>query len=117
LEATSFDYGIMERTKSPIFVVPCDCGWSDVGSWLSLYELKEQDQDGDQNLTEGECLLIDCKKSFISGKSGRQVACMGLKNCLVIDTPDALLVTDLERSQEIKKIVEQLKKTQKEELV
>ena len=117
LEAISFDYGIMERTKRPIFVVPCECGWSDVGSWVSLYELKEQDYDGDQNLTEGECLLIDCKKSYISGKSGRQVACLGLTNCLVIDTPDALLVADLERSQEIRKIVEQLKRNQKEELV
>jgi len=117
LEAISFDYGIMERIKDPIFVVPCECGWSDVGSWASLYELKEQDYDNDQNLSEGESILIDCKKSFISAQSGRMVACLGLKNCLVVDTPGALLVADLGRSQEVRKIVEQLKRTQKEELL
>jgi len=117
LEAVSFDYGIMERIKDPIFVVPCECGWSDVGSWASLYELKEQDYDNDQNLSEGESILIDCKKSFVSAQSGRLVACLGLKNCLVVDTPEALLVADLGRSQEVRKIVEQLKRTQKEELL
>ena len=117
LEAISFDYGIMERIKDPIFVVPCECGWSDVGSWASLYELKEQDYDSDQNLSEGESILIDCKKSFVSAQSGRLVACLGLKNCLVVDTPGALLVADLGRSQEVRKIVEQLKRTQKEELL
>ncbi len=117
LEAISFDYGIMERIKDPIFVVPCECGWSDVGSWASLYELKEQDYDHDQNLSEGESILIDCKKSFVSAQSGRLVACLGLKNCLVVDTPEALLVADLGRSQEVRKIVEQLKRTQKEELL
>ena len=117
LEAVSFDFGIMERTKNPVFVVPCECGWSDVGSWASLYELREQEYDGGLNLKEGESLQIDCKNSFISGRSGRLVACLGLDNCLVVDTPDALLVADLDRSQEIRKIVEQLKRTQKEELL
>ena len=117
LDAISFDYGIMEKVKDPIFVVPCECGWSDVGSWASLYELKEQDYDNDQNLSEGESILIDCKKSFVSAQSGRMVACLGLENCLVVDTPEALLVADLGRSQEIRKIVEQLEKTQKEELL
>lgn len=117
LDAISFDYGIMEKVKDPVFVVPCECGWSDVGSWASLYELKEQDYDNDQNLSEGESILIDCKKSFVSAQSGRMVACLGLENCLVVDTPEALLVADLGRSQEIRKIVEQLEKTQKEELL
>jgi len=117
LEAVSFDYGIMERTKDPVFVLPCECGWSDVGSWASLYELREEDHDKDQNLSEGEALLIDCKQNYVSSKSGRLVACLGLKNCLIVDTPDALLVSDLGRSQEIRKIVEELKKTQKEELL
>ena len=117
LEAVSFDYGIMERTKDPVFVLPCECGWSDVGSWASLYELREEGHDKDQNLSEGEALLIDCKQNFVSSKSGRLVACLGLKNCLIVDTPDALLVSDLGRSQEIRKIVEELKKTQREELL
>ena len=117
LETISFDYGIMERTKDSVFVLPCDCGWSDVGSWASLYELKEQDHDKDQNLSEGESLLIDCKQSFISSRGGRLVACLGLNNCIVVDTPDALLVGDLKRSQEIRRIVDQLKKDRKDDLL
>ncbi len=117
LEAISFDYGIMEKTKSPVFVLPCECGWSDVGSWASLYEVREQDRDKQQNLTEGESLLVDCKQSFVSSRSGRLVTCLGLENCLIVDTPDALLVADLGKSQEIRKIVEHLKRTRKEELL
>jgi len=117
IEPVSFDYGIMEKTGDQVFVLPCECGWSDVGSWASLYDVREQDQDNNRNLSEGETLLIDSKNSFISGKSGRLVACLGVDNCLVIDTPDALLVADLKKSQEIRKIVEQLKKNLKEELL
>lgn len=117
LESISFDYGIMEWTKDSVFVIPCECGWSDVGSWASLYELREQDHDKDQNLSIGESILIDCNKSFVSSRSGRLVACLGLENCIVVDTPDALLVGDLERSQEIRSIVEKLKKDQKDDLL
>jgi mannose-1-phosphate guanylyltransferase len=117
LDAISFDYGIMERTRETVFVLPCDCGWSDVGSWASLYELREKECDLDQNLCEGESILIDCEESFVSSTSGRLVACLGLKNCLVVDTPEALLVADLGKSQEIRKIVELLKKQQKEDLL
>jgi mannose-1-phosphate guanylyltransferase len=114
LESVSFDYGIMEKATSPLFVLPCNCGWSDVGSWASLYELRGQGRDPDQNLIEGEPLLIDCEKSFISSRSGRVVACLGLENCLVVDTPDALLIADLKKSEEIRKIVEQLENDQRE---
>lgn len=117
LESISFDYGIMEKTSGPVFVLPCECGWSDVGSWGSVYELRQQARDPNQNLSEGEALLIDCENNYVSSRSGRLVACLGLKNCLVVDTSDALLVADLGKSEEIRKIVEQLKKDQKEELL
>ncbi|MFC1534846.1 mannose-1-phosphate guanylyltransferase [Thermodesulfobacteriota bacterium] len=117
LEPISFDYGIMEKTKSPVYVIPCQCGWSDVGSWESLYELKESDCDDQKNLSEGETLLIDCRNSYISGKSGRLVACLGIDNCIVVDTDDALLVADRGRSQEIRRIIEQLKLNKKEKLL
>ncbi|MEW6666039.1 MAG: mannose-1-phosphate guanylyltransferase [Thermodesulfobacteriota bacterium] len=117
LESISFDYGIMERTASPVVVVPCDCGWSDVGSWSSLHEVRREDQDQEQNLTEGENLLIDCRGNYISSGSGRLVACLGLRNCLVVDTPDGLLVADLGKAQEIRKIIEELKKRGREDLL
>ena len=117
LKSISFDYGVLEKTKGPIFVLPCDCQWSDVGSWASLYELRKEASDRHQNLAEGETILLDCENSFVSAQSGRLVACLGLKNCLVVDTPNALLVVDLNRSEEIRKIVEQLKRAKKEELL
>lgn len=117
LDSISFDYGVMEKTKGPVFVLPCECGWSDVGSWASLYELRKEGRDQHQNLSVGNVLLIESKNSFISSQSGRMVACLGLKNCLVVDTPDALLVADLGKTEEIRRIVDQLEKGEKEELL
>jgi mannose-1-phosphate guanylyltransferase len=117
LESISFDYGIMEKTTDPVFVVPCDCGWSDVGSWESVYELREEERDKDENLAEGDCVLIDCGKSFVSSKGGRMVTCLGLKDCLVVDTPDALLVADIRKSQDVRRIKEQLKRKLRKDLL
>jgi mannose-1-phosphate guanylyltransferase len=117
LEAISFDYGIMEQTKEPVYVLPSDCGWSDVGSWESLYELKGLDHDKNRNLLNGNPILIDCEGNFVSSQSERLVACLGIKNCLIVDTPEALLVTDLRRSQDIRDIVKKLKESKKDELL
>jgi mannose-1-phosphate guanylyltransferase len=117
LESISFDYGIMERTSSSVVVVPCDCGWSDVGSWESLYELREEEHDDKQNLRDGECLMVDCQGSFVSSRAGRLISCLGLKNCLVVDTPDALLVADLKKAQEVRKIIDLLKRKRKDDLL
>jgi mannose-1-phosphate guanylyltransferase len=117
LTSMSFDYGIMEKTREPVYVIPCSCGWSDVGSWASLYELREKAHDRDGNLVEGDALLMDCSGSFVSGAAGRAVVCLGLDNCLVVDTPGALLVARMDRSQEIKKVVDTLKRMQREALL
>lgn len=117
LDSISFDYGIMERTKEPVYVLPSECGWSDVGSWASLYEVRGTGHDKNRNLSDGDPVLIDCEGSFISSQSGRLVACLGLENCLIVDTPEALLVADLRRAQEIRKIVKKLKDAKKDELL
>jgi len=117
LVGISFDYGIMEKTDGTVYVIPCDCGWSDVGSWASLYELRTSEQDDHQNVIDSEALLIDCERSFVTGRGGRLVACLGLKNCLVVDTPEAVLVADLDRSQDIRKLVAQLKRSGKGNLL
>ena len=117
LEAISFDYGVMERTKEPVYVLPSECGWSDVGSWASLYELKGQDHDKNRNLSNEDSVLVDCEGSFVSSQSGRLIACLGLENCLIVDTPEALLVADLKRSQDIREIVKKLKDTKKDDLL
>jgi mannose-1-phosphate guanylyltransferase len=117
LAGVSFDYGVMEHTREAVFVIPSACGWSDVGTWSALVELKGRDADAGQNIAEGDALLIACEGSYVSGGSGRLVACLGLKNALVVDTPDALLVADLDRSQDIREIVEQLRQRGKDHLL
>lgn len=114
----SFDYAVMEKTSSPVFVVPCDCGWSDVGSWASLYDLRRHEQDEQGNVQDGDDVLLEgCNGSFVSARGKRLVACLGLRNALVVDTPDAVLVADLERSQDIRKIVSRLQEKGKESVL
>ena len=105
----SFDYGIMEKTEADVYVIPTDCGWSDVGSWLSIYELRKSEYDKDSNLIEGDVINIDCKNSFISSKGDRVIACIGLKGILIVETSDAILVADMNRTQDVRKVVEILK--------
>ncbi|MBN2126685.1 MAG: mannose-1-phosphate guanylyltransferase [Deltaproteobacteria bacterium] len=117
LEAVSFDYGVMERTGNPVYVLPCDCGWSDVGSWASLYELRKEERDGKGNLTQGDSLLVDCENSYVANQGSRLLACIGLRNCLVVDTGDALLVADLDKSQEVREIIKRLREKGRDELL
>lgn len=100
----TIDYGIMEGA-SDVAVIPVDIGWSDVGSWASLVDVLEPDKDG--NVCLGRPMLsVDTTGTLV--KSDRLVAVIGLKNVIVIDTEDALLVCDRERSQDVKKVVETL---------
>jgi len=111
-EGISFDYAIMEKTSRRVYVIPSECGWSDVGSWRSLYEVRmERDQDDFGNVADGDTLLVDCRDSFLVSRGKRFLAALGLKNILVVDTEDALLVADLTKSQEVKKIIDRLKKS------
>jgi mannose-1-phosphate guanylyltransferase len=117
LTGISFDCGIMEHAREDVVVVPSECGWSDVGSWASLYELRSPDADEQKNVSDGEPLLISCENSYVSGRSGRLVACLGLKHTLIVDTTDALLVADMDQCQDIREIVEQLKQSGKDHLL
>jgi mannose-1-phosphate guanylyltransferase/mannose-6-phosphate isomerase len=117
LPSTSFDYGVMEKTRQPVYVVPCECGWSDVGSWSSLYDLRSKEHDGAQNLKEGQTLAIDCHRTFISAQGGRMVVGLGLSDCLVVDAGDVVLVAHRDRAQDVRKIVDTLKEDGKEDLV
>lgn len=111
-EGISFDYAIMEKTSRPVYVIPSECGWSDVGSWQSLYEVRMAGgEDRFGNITEGNILQVDCENSFMVSRGKRLLAALGLRDILVVDTEDALLVADLAKSQEIKKIVDRLKKS------
>jgi mannose-1-phosphate guanylyltransferase len=101
----SFDYAVMERT-SKAAVVPCDIGWSDIGSWNALGELTLADSDG--NRVEGTAIMHDSTNCFVRA-NGRMVGMVGLDNVLVIDTPDAVLVAHRDRAQDVKQIFAKLK--------
>ncbi|WP_067869459.1 mannose-1-phosphate guanylyltransferase/mannose-6-phosphate isomerase [Neptuniibacter marinus] len=101
----SVDYAVMEKTESAV-VIPLDAGWSDVGSWSALWDLKDKDSEG--NISEGDVIALETKDSLIMSKD-RLVTTLGVSDLIVIDTPDALLVADKKRIQNVKKIVTQLK--------
>jgi len=101
----SIDYAVMEKSAD-IAVVPCSIGWSDVGSWSAISELVAED--AQQNRVDGQAMLHDVSNCFIQSRD-RLVAAVGVDNLVIIDTPDALLVADKERSQEVKHIYAALK--------
>ena len=107
----SIDYAVMEKTGRGV-VIPLDAGWSDVGSWAALWGVGETDSLG--NVTYGDVIDVDCHESYLYGGS-RLVAGVGLKNTIVVETADAVLVADKDRVQDVKQIVEHLKSSHREE--
>jgi len=107
----SIDYAVMEKTKAAV-VIPLDAGWSDVGSWSSLWEVLPKDKQG--NAFSGDIIAHNLKNSFIfAGK--RLVAAIGMKDCIIVETSDAVLVTHKDEAQKVKYIVEDLKKQKRDE--
>ena len=113
INSISVDYGIMEKADD-VFVVPGEFGWNDVGSFDMLGVLHEGDEKG--NIKIGDQINID-SKNCITYSSGRLVATIGLENVVVIETGDAVLVCDKNKVQDVKKVVEQLKKDGRNELL
>jgi mannose-1-phosphate guanylyltransferase len=110
MESISIDYGVMEKTDRAVSVVEGDFGWSDVGSWTALRELRRSQQDSNGNVVAGKIVLHETKDCFIHAQGGKMVAMLGLENVLVVDTEDVLFVADLNRSQEVRRFPEVLKK-------
>jgi len=111
LDNISFDYAIMEKTDRGV-VLPSDFGWSDIGSWKSLYDFIKKDAEG--NVALGDVILRNTKNSFIMGQS-RLVALNNMRNLAVVETPDAVFVSDLESSRDVKSIVQELKTADRQE--
>lgn len=102
----SIDYAVMEKTQDAV-VIPIDAGWSDVGSWSSLWEVSKKDHMGNVNV--GEIISIDSNDNYISSESAL-VATIGLENLVVVNTSDALLIAHKDKVQDVKKVVDELKK-------
>jgi mannose-1-phosphate guanylyltransferase/mannose-6-phosphate isomerase len=104
-ENVSIDYAVMERSSN-VSVVPCDMGWSDIGSWEAISELTAPDTDG--NRIQAAVSLHDVENCFIRGET-RMIGALGVSDLIIVDTPDALLVASRDRAEDVKKIVARLK--------
>mgnify|MGYP003964414529 CR=1 FL=1 len=110
----SIDYAIMEKVDpNTVRIIPSDLGWSDIGTWLSLHE--ELADTPDANLTRGQTLEVDTKSSIIyNDDAHKTIVTVGLSNLAIINTKDALLIVDKNKSQDVKKAVEKLKEQESE---
>jgi len=108
----SIDYAVMEKTDDAV-VVPFDSSWRDIGSWESLWDIKTKDSNN--NVTNGDVILDKVSNSYIYSSS-RLVSIIGLSDIIVVDTQDALLVSNKNNSQDIKNIVSQLKNNKRSEV-
>jgi mannose-1-phosphate guanylyltransferase/mannose-6-phosphate isomerase len=109
----SIDYAVMEKTKAAA-VLPLNVGWSDVGSWSSLWEIAPHDEKG--NAIQGDAILIDSTGCYVRSERSL-VSTIGVKDLVIVDTPDALLVADKARSQEVSRLVAHLKQSNRTEHV
>lgn len=106
----SVDYAVMEKSSN-VAVIPATFDWSDIGSWSAMQKLTQPDAEG--NAVVGEAVMVDSTNCYVQS-DGRLVATVGVDNLIVVDTPDAVLVAEGSRSQDVKKVVERLKDLQHE---
>ncbi len=114
LESISIDYGVMERTAQPIYVFKADFGWSDVGSWQALYELRSGEHDDRGNLPLGDAMVVDADRNLVFSNTDRKIALLGVEDLVVVDTPDAVMVAKLARSQDVKRFPDLLSSQHRE---
>lgn len=104
ITAQSIDYAVMERTDRGA-VLPLSCGWSDIGSWTALHDLSERDADG--NTVSGEVYATDVAGSFIRTES-KPIVALGIRDLIIVETEDAILVMHRDADQNIKNAIERL---------
>jgi mannose-1-phosphate guanylyltransferase/mannose-6-phosphate isomerase len=107
----SLDYAVMEKTRDAV-VLPLDAGWSDVGSWSSLFDALPADEEG--NVLQGDVLVHDTHDCYVHSTS-RLVAAVGMDDHIIVETKDAILVAPKERVQDVKELVAKLKKSGRSE--
>lgn len=107
----SIDYAVMEKTDSAV-VIPLDAGWSDIGAWSSLWEASKHDDDG--NVLRGDVAAVDTHNTLLIAKH-RFLAAVGLRDVIVVETADAVLVAHKDNAQDVKLIVNRLKEAKRSE--
>ena len=113
-ENISIDYAVLEKARDVAGFATDDFGWNDVGSWNALYELLPRD--GSANVIRGEALAHASSGNYIDAQD-KLVALVGVKDLVIVDTPDALLIADRSRAQEVGEIVKLLEKQRREDLL
>jgi len=108
IKGESIDFGVMEKAQD-VQVIPASFGWSDVGSWSALPEVMEADQDG-HVLINAQGSVSVASEGCLAYGSGKMVAFVGVKDLVVVDTPDALLICSKSAAQDVKKVVEELER-------
>jgi mannose-1-phosphate guanylyltransferase len=114
LEKQTIDYGVMERAKR-VAVIPVDIGWSDIGTWASVMKIYETDENG--NVFLGDVLDFDNRETMVISHGQRLIAAVGLEDLIVVDTPDALLITRRDASQRVRDVVQTLRRRNREDLL
>jgi mannose-1-phosphate guanylyltransferase/mannose-6-phosphate isomerase len=117
IPSESVDYAVIERcpgSEFPIRMLRLEAGWNDLGAWDAVWQAGQRDGEG--NVSSGDVILADTRNSVVHATS-RFVGTIGLDNAVVVETPDAVLVTTRERSQDVKKIVAELQRRKREEHV
>ena len=109
LESQSVDYGIMEKA-SDIYTLAGNFGWDDVGSWLAVGRIKENDSEG--NVVNGNVVTVNTQNCVIEG-ADKLIATVGLRDMIVVDTKDATLISTKENAGEIKKVLAKLREEEK----
>lgn len=105
MPSISIDHAVLEKSTN-VALIPCDIGWSDVGSWHAVHEIVDKDVDG--NALRGNVIALDCKDSLIhSGK--RLIAAIGVEDLCIVETDDAILISKKDQTQKVRDVVERLK--------
>jgi len=112
----SIDYAVMEPSaiRGEVMVVPCECGWHDLGSWDMMDVLHKPDENG--NILVGDVFAVNSKQSVIYSTS-RTVTAVDVDNLVIVETPDAIMICPKDKAQDVKKIVDLLKETGRKELL
>jgi mannose-1-phosphate guanylyltransferase len=113
-ENISVDFAVLERAKNVSGIPAPDFGWNDVGSWNAVYELLARDPCG--NVAAADSICLDAHNNFVDAR-GKTVALLGVNDLVVVDTPDALLVTTRERAQQVGDVVKALEKAKRDDLL
>lgn len=107
MPSISIDYAVMEKSKN-IVLLPLESDWNDLGSWQSIYDISKKDENN--NVISGNVINVGSKNSLISSKS-KLIASVGLKNIVLVETEDAILACDKNKTQDVKKVFDELKTT------